>query len=554
MKIDLWMLPLDKNLEPILPAQRCPPNSIFFAGTKAPWVAECVAEPAGCSHLPNRKSNSDFFMTLPTSIRMTNAYFFLKRLPFLLTLLLLTILFSSIGWAAKGPIKMPVGENKEVQLEQAPRSLDISQPDVVDVQRIGSSNKILITGLRSGTSRLTAKFSDGSSREWIFQVGVQDSLPESQASLSSGSLLRLARELQKRGGFETVIDNGRIVIFGNLLNEAQFKALLDACLGRDECLPRYYQSEEASRIQRNFFSTFFKQVGQGNLEIDVIPGGIKVAGSVTNDEALSITRTHLRSVLNRFIEDIQIDKSRSVLVESQLTFFRMDINQLDALGIAPSTKNSDAGNELVRAGISDFVKSFKQGPKMMLKFPDLVLNALAHKGVLNQLAQPSLVVASGAKGEVQTGGEWLFQSQGQHQKFLTQNFGLTVTIQPHVILNDIIKQKIDIRLSNPSADSNTSAISSLDQSVLSTEITSRANEQLLLTRINQKTKGKSVSKIPILGHIPILGEIFKSRETHDNGSELWIAIRNRIGFSETTPRIEVNPNPDNDTPTPQWLD
>jgi pilus assembly protein CpaC len=556
MNRDIWMLELNQDLEPVLSPQRCPPNSIFFAGSKRRWIAECVSEPKGYAHLASSQRKSSWIMTLPESILPKGMCSQLMRSAFLLLILLIGFLFSNIGWAAKGPIKMPVGENKEVQLEQPPRSLDISQPDVVDVQRIGNSNKILVTGLRSGTSKLTAKFQNGTTRDWFFQVGVQDSPSDSQPTLSSSSLLRLARELQRRAGFETVIDNGRIVIFGNLLNEAQFKAVLDACLGRDECLPRYYQNDEASKIQRDFFATFFKQSGKGNLEIENIPGGIKVVGSVADEESLSLARVQLRSVLNRYIENIQIDKSGAALVESQLTFFRMNVNQLDALGVTPSAKSAEQGSELIRAGISDFVRSFRNGPKMVLKFPDLVLTALAHKGVLNQLAQPSLVVASGGKGEVQAGGEWLFQSQGQHQKFFSQNYGLTVTIQPQIVVNDIIKQKIDIRISSPSADSsaNSNAISSLDQSVLSTEITTRANEQILLTRINQKTKGKSVSKVPILGHVPILGEIFKSRESHDNGSELWIAIRNRLGSSETPPQLEVNPNPDHQTPSHHWLD
>lgn len=554
LKSNLWMLKLNKNFNPVSQPIACPENSIFISSGCSEWIAEFVQKPEITLASDDSSYSSDLVITLPLTkkgVRFSNSK---VKYAIVLLSLLLTFLISSVAIAAKGPIKLPVGENKEVQLDQSPRSLDISQPDIIDVQRIGDTSKILVTGLRSGISKLSARFHDGSTRDWIFQVGLQDAFHEAPASLSSGSLVRLARELQKRGGFETVIDNGRIVIFGLLNNDAQFKALVDACLGRDECLPRYNQSEDASKIQRKFFETLFHKSRRKGLELEIIPGGLSISGSVANEETLNLTKLQLRSVLSRLVENIQIDKSDATLIEAQFTFFRINTSQLDKIGISPVSKNSNQGSELAHAGFSDFMRTFKLGPRMGIRFPDLVFEALAHKGVLKQLAQPTIVVSNGGKGEVQTGGEWLFQTQGEHQKFFSQNYGLTVSVQPNIIGRDIINEKIEIRISSPNTEVNANAVSNLEQSVLSTEISTRANEHIFLTRINQSTKAKSVSKVPILGHIPILGEIFKSRESHDSGTELWIAVRNKIGLPEQPPFVEVKGNPTNEQPEQHWLD
>jgi pilus assembly protein CpaC len=40
-----------------------------------------------------------------------------------------------------------------------------------------------------------------------------------------------------------------------------------------------------------------------------------------------------------------------------------------------------------------------------------------------------------------------------------------------------------------------------------------------------KTKDlKKVEKLPIIGSIPIIGELFKSRSFQDENSELWVAV------------------------------
>ena len=164
-----------------------------------------------------------------------------------------------------------------------------------------------------------------------------------------------------------------------------------------------------------------------------------------------------------------------------------------------------------------------------------------------------MLIASGGRGELLSGGELLFQSQGQVQKFYSQNYGISVVLCPRVINNDKIVQKIELKITHPQADPTQHAISSMSSSQLNTEISSRPGEHLLLTRINQKANGKSVSKIPIVGHLPIIGELFKSRDLSEENAELWITIKSSIASSQVLPSLEPI-TLDKGSPQAHWLD
>jgi Flp pilus assembly secretin CpaC len=60
-------------------------------------------------------------------------------------------------------------------------------------------------------------------------------------------------------------------------------------------------------------------------------------------------------------------------------------------------------------------------------------------------------------------------------------------------------------------------------------------------------------KIPILGHIPILGELFKSRELSGEDAELWITLKSDLVVPEP-PTLESEIRNKETSTEPHWLD
>jgi pilus assembly protein CpaC len=549
MQSDIWIIELNENFQSLSEPQRVKPYSIILSGSNGKWISEFRTLPQ-IRLMPEDSKIEGNAVVFPLGCQIKS----IVQTAFRIFTILILLYFTKFAYAAQKAMTLPVGESKEIRLDEAPRSLDISQPDVIDVQRIGTTNKILVTALRSGNSRLTAHFSDGRKLDWLFQAGVSGQVPDPSPSLSSASLLRLAREIQRRAGLDAVLDNGRIAIFGQVNNETQLNALADLCLGREECLPRYCATPEGVRVQGRFLRKFFSENGYEGIAVEPTVGGILVKGSVENDGHLEKINTILKSFVSRFQNNLKADGASDALIETQLTFFKMNMNQLTALGLTLEKKDKEQSIELIKGSLPAFISQIQAGPKIYMNFPDIYLNALAKKGVIRHIARPTVVTASGSKSEIHTGGELLFRSSGQNQKFYSQNYGLIASVQPKYNDNGRISQKIEIKLSTPQSNSNPNSLSGMDQNILNTEISTKPDEHILLTRIQQSVSGKSVIKIPILGHVPIIGELFKSRDLQSEEGELWITLRSRLEISTSPELPKTEPDNSEQQTRAHWLD
>ena len=61
-----------------------------------------------------------------------------------------------------------------------------------------------------------------------------------------------------------------------------------------------------------------------------------------------------------------------------------------------------------------------------------------------------------------------------------------------------------------------------------TEVTVKDGETIILSGLLHLSENKNVSKVPFLGHIPILGELFKSRQFQERQTELVVFVTPRI--------------------------
>ena len=63
---------------------------------------------------------------------------------------------------------------------------------------------------------------------------------------------------------------------------------------------------------------------------------------------------------------------------------------------------------------------------------------------------------------------------------------------------------------------------------MKTSVTVKDGETIILSGLYNNSEDKEVSKVPLLGHIPIRGELFKSRNFIDRKTELAIYVTPRL--------------------------
>jgi pilus assembly protein CpaC len=173
-----------------------------------------------------------------------------------------------------------------------------------------------------------------------------------------------------------------------------------------------------------------------------------------------------------------------------------------------------------------------------------VLQALSTKGFAKILAEPNLLVKSGYEGNFFAGSEIPYSvlvSTGgaSTSSIIFKNVGVKIMFKPEVLGNGLISLKIDP--AEVSSISGTLAVNGypiIDTRDVRTSVDLRDGESLVLAGLLQEDQIKTMSKIPLLGDIPILGALFRSTQNDLTEKELVFFI---------TPKI-VQPNAPGVTP------
>jgi pilus assembly protein CpaC len=187
---------------------------------------------------------------------------------------------------------------------------------------------------------------------------------------------------------------------------------------------------------------------------------------------------------------------------------------------------------------------------------DLVLQAtwkaLEDKGDLRTLATPTLVARSGQEASFLAGGELPIPvasaGQGGVNTITIQwkEFGVRLNFTPTVEENNTITLKVAPELSQLDF-SNALALSgflvpSLLSRKASTTVNLRPGEHLAIGGLKQTDRVRNVRRVPILGHIPLLGFFFTNTRTENVERDLLVVVSPEIveQAESTLPRLPTD--------------
>lgn len=173
---------------------------------------------------------------------------------------------------------------------------------------------------------------------------------------------------------------------------------------------------------------------------------------------------------------------------------------------------------------------------------DLYLNALEDKGFAKTLAEPTLVALSGEKASFLAGGEFPIPivqsgdgSGGDGAGRVTvefKPFGVSLGFTPTVLGDDTINLIVEPEVSSidPAASIRINGISipGLQTRRASTTLELRDGESFAIAGLLQQDFKSTVSQIPLLGSIPILGALFRSTQFQKGETELLIVVTPRL--------------------------
>jgi pilus assembly protein CpaC len=254
--------------------------------------------------------------------------------------------------------------------------------------------------------------------------------------------------------------------------------------------------------------------------------------------------------------------SRTAVQELGATYF---LNKTNWAGrIAPPgvpAPDFDPDKGLVFA---DFLNLFAFSGKNGL---GAALKALQSKGLFQSLAEPNLVAIDGKEASFLAGGEFpipIVQS-GNGANSVTimfKEFGVRLAFTPTVLGGDLVRIKVKPEVSSLDFANAVTVdgfrIPALTTRRTETEVELRDGQTFAIAGLLNNTLTNTLSKIPGIGDIPILGRLFQSKAHQKNLTELVVMItpviikRGQMGAGEGLPQI-VEPYlgaPDKTSPTP----
>lgn len=214
------------------------------------------------------------------------------------------------------------------------------------------------------------------------------------------------------------------------------------------------------------------------------------------------------------------------------------INSTSTSGGGVSTTQVGQGNGISAnvPGLGSFnpLDAFTMGISYFPSGIGAVLQALTTKGLAKILAEPNLLVKSGMKGEFNAGSKIPYQvlvSTGGSSttSIYFQDVGVKLIFAPEVMDNGIIKLKIEpAEVSSLGATLQANGYPIINTRNVNTSVDMRDGESFVLAGLLQEDEIRTMSKIPLLGDIPILGALFRSTDKELTQTELVFFITPKI--------------------------
>ena len=156
------------------------------------------------------------------------------------------------------------------------------------------------------------------------------------------------------------------------------------------------------------------------------------------------------------------------------------------------------------------------------------INALVTDGKAEILSRPNVTTIQGREAVIYVGNTVPVEKIQTADSITTSSYdykdaGIKLKYTPHINADGTITAKLYTEVSTPTYDENTRAYR-FNVRTADTTITVRDGEPMVIGGLIGAEEAKSVSKIPFLGDLPILGALFRNHRKSKTESELIIFL------------------------------
>lgn len=433
----------------------------------------------------------------------------MKQLGLLVTACLLGTGIAS----AATPLNVNLNESKYMETPNITR-LAVGNPEIADVQLL-SHNDYLLVGKKAGSTSLIV-WSNGERYEYSVYVGGED----------QGTAKAIERAINYPD-VHVQLMNGVALLRGKVENQHEHDAAIK--------IAKLYLGDSKSGATSNSSEPKLKSFSND----DSNSSSIEIMPYESYDKVIDLLEiSHPIQVrLEALIIEINSDDAKNLGIQywSQ--------NPGDSNNSSGDSNEINVGTAGLFYGGEDFRK--KGGSKWLghyVSSMDMTLQAMISSGKARILSRPSITTMSGQQASILIGGKIPVPvSDGNNNISIDwKDYGIKLKIQPIVDANQQIMSNVHAEVSTLDYGHGVKLASYTTPALASREANAVINVHSGMTMaiggLLNSEDSKTISKIPLLGDIPIIGQFFRHTSTTRDKRELMILI---------TPTLVAD-----DTPTP----
>lgn len=284
---------------------------------------------------------------------------------------------------------------------------------------------------------------------------------------------------------------------------------------------------------------------------------VKVEGDKIYAIAEVLTEYELsgvRDVLAPFTNVVNLVrvKERQPLIEIDVNVLEISLDDLKRLGLnwinsLPVQYTEPSGAQPMEAERAAKAQTTGKFPKLWRVFKwdrttiDARLNFLVEEDKARTLANPKLVTLSGKEASFLVGGEvpYVVVEDEGRTSVQWKNYGVDLKINALVNskneINTTLKAEVtDLDWANAVTQEGYS-IPALSKRAAQTELFLNEGDTIFIAGLIKNEDSRNIDRLPWLSKVPILGELFKSKEFRNERTELVISVSPRIVGEKAAP-------------------
>jgi general secretion pathway protein D len=175
----------------------------------------------------------------------------------------------------------------------------------------------------------------------------------------------------------------------------------------------------------------------------------------------------------------------------------------------------------------------------------VTLRAIAQAGNAKILSRPSILARNNQPAHIFVGQKYPIINSARYDNygnvinsFQYQEVGITLNVTPFITVDGMVEMIVSPSISAVSATTSVqisagASAAAIDERAADTVVVTGDQQTVIIGGLMQDSKAKMETKIPLLGDIPVLGNLFKRQQASNSKVELLVFLKPHIVMSPT---------------------